>query len=152
VTDIGESTENTKVKGGWSPQQLAENLGYSRQTIVDAISRKGRYPRRLYAQKIGKIWLIPDDHASVYIHWSRTGELLEEPPIPEKLFWGVKEVADAAGVPRIEVERAVGGAESRKGKYSYSYPATLPAQKLGNQWLVSPQDAQRYISEKREHK
>jgi hypothetical protein len=150
VTETSDSTEDAKVKGVWSPQQLAANVGYSRQTIVDAINGNSRYPRRLYAQKIGKIWLIPDDHANVFIHWHRVGELLEEPPIPEQLFWGVKEVANAAGVTRIEVERAVGGAESRKGKYSYSYPATLPAQKLGNQWLVSPQDAQKYISEKKE--
>jgi hypothetical protein len=146
--DLPES----KLEGVWSPQQLAETSGYSRQTIIDAIKGKGRYPRRLYAQKVGTIWLIPDTHADVYIQWQRTGELKEEPPIPEKLYFGTKEIAEAAGVTHVAVERAVGGARAVKGKYAYTYPAILPAQKLGHKWLVRPQDAQKYISEKRENK
>jgi hypothetical protein len=148
----GGALPESKLLGIWSPQQLAGSIGYSRQTIIDAIHGRGKYPRALYAQKIGQVWLIPDDHAEVFQHWHRTGQLLQEPPIPEKLYWGTKEIADAAGVHRMEVERAVKGTESRKGKYSYSYAATLPAQKLGHQWLVKPEDAQGYISEKRQNR
>jgi hypothetical protein len=145
----GGALPESKLLGIWSPQQLADSIGYARQTIIDAIHGRGKYPRVLYAQKIGQIWLIPDAHAEVFQHWHQTGELLEDPPIPEKLYWGTKELANEAGVPRMEVERAVKGVESRKGKYSYSYAPTLPAQKLGHQWLVRPQDAEQYIREKR---
>jgi hypothetical protein len=152
VTDTGDSSNNAKVEGIWSPKELGEATGYSRQTIIDSIHGKGRYPRRLYAQKIGKIWLIPDSHAENFIHWVQTGELLQEPPAPEKLYWGTQEIADAAGVSLVRVEQAVGGIRSTKGKYSYTYPPTLEAIRFGKAWLVRPEDAEKYICEKTENK
>jgi hypothetical protein len=144
MTRAGDTPER-KLEGIWSPQQLGVAVGYSRQAVIHAINGKGKYPRRLYAQKVGQLWLIPDDHAEVYLHWSRTGELLEEPPIPEKLYWGVAEIAEASGMPYRMVERAVTGIQG-----TYSYPPTIPAQRFGQAWLVKPEDAQTYIQEKRQ--
>jgi hypothetical protein len=149
MATAGNSPE-TKLEGIWSPQQLAVAVGYSRQSIIDAINGKGKYPCQLYAQKVGQYWLIPDAHAEAYLEWYRTGRLLEEVPISEKLYWGVQELADAAGVPRLQVERAITGIKAGKGKYSY--PPTLAAQKLGQYWLVKPEDARRYIQEKRQNR
>jgi hypothetical protein len=144
--DLPES----KMSGIWSPQQLAEAVGYSRQAVIHSITGRGKYPRRLFAQKAGDLWLIPDDHAEVFMHWHRTGELLEEPPIPEKLYWCVKEIVDATGMSFTTVERAITGVRGAKRKYTY--PPTLPAQKLGQHWLVKASDAEKYICEKRENK
>jgi hypothetical protein len=147
MTRTDESPES-KVQGVWSPQQLAEVVGYSRQVIIDAINGRGKYPRALYAQKVGSLWLIPDAHAEAYLSWSRTGELTQEPPIPEKLYWGVLEIAEAAGVSYEVVERAVTGARAGKGRYVY--PPTIPAQRFGKAWLVKPEEAEKYIQGKRQ--
>jgi hypothetical protein len=144
------NTEQTKLHGIWTPQQLAVAANKSRQSIVDAINGKGAYPGRLYAQKIGQLWIIPDAHAANYLDWQRTGELLEEPPIPKKLYWGTKEIADAAGLPLLQVERAVVGIKAGKGKYIY--PPTLSALRLGQYWLIRATDAEQYIQEKKQNR
>jgi hypothetical protein len=146
MTKASDSPE-TKLPGIWSPQELATTVSYSRQTIIDAINGKGKYPRRLYAQKVGKLWLIPDSHAETFLHWHRTGELLDEPPIPEKLFWSIEEIAIASGMSRIQVGRAVAGVKADKGKYSYE--PIIPGHRFGQAWLVKPEDAQKYINDKR---
>jgi hypothetical protein len=146
----GGQLPESKLEGIWSPQQLAETIGYARQTIIDAINGKGKYPRQLFAQKAGDLWLIPDAHAEVFMVWHRTGELLEVPPIPEKLYWCVKEIVEASGMSFTTVERAITGVRGVKRKYTY--PPTLQAQKLGQHWLVKASDAEKYIQEKREKK
>jgi hypothetical protein len=145
MTRAGDLPE-TKLPGIWSPQELGTAVGYSRQTIIDAIHGRGKYPRKLFAQKTGDLWLIPDEHADVFMHWHRTGELLEEPPIPARAYLCVKEIAEMAEISTRSVERAISG--HKKG--TYSYPPTLQAQKLGQHWLVEATDAERYIQAKRE--
>jgi DNA-binding XRE family transcriptional regulator len=145
MTRFGDSPEN-KVPGVWSPQQLAKAIGYSRQSIVDAINGKGKYPKHLYAQKVGQLWLIPDRNAEAYIKWSQTGEVedLEE---TEKIYWSVGEIAEASGMSLTTVDAAITGIQGK-----YSYPATLKAVRLGNKWLVATSDAEQYIREKRAEK
>jgi len=48
---------------------------------------------------------------------------------------------------RIQVGRAVAGVKADKGKYSYE--PIIPGHRFGQAWLVKPEDAQKYINDKR---
>ncbi|UFP97203.1 helix-turn-helix domain-containing protein [Gloeobacter morelensis] len=133
-----------KLEGVWTPRQLAELLGVSRQTVIDAINGKGAYPRPLRAQKAGQLWLVADRDAQVYLHWARTGELLPQPDAPPKLYWTTGELAAAAGVSTKTVSHAVTGWRSGK----YGYPPTLPAVKFGKIWLVKDPHAREFIQDR----
>ncbi|MBC8121442.1 MAG: hypothetical protein H7Y22_06335 [Gemmatimonadaceae bacterium] len=130
-----------KLEGLWSPLQLANALGVHRQTVVDTINGKGKYPRLLPVVRFGQLLFVPEEHAQAFLHWSRTGELLDVRDLSEKLYWTTDEIARASGVHRSTVTKAITG---RSGKYASRLPAIKVQEKT---WLVRNADALAFIEE-----
>lgn len=133
--------EEVKLDGLWSPLQLANASGVHRQTVVHAINGKGKYPRSLPVERFGQLLFIPEEHAQAFLHWSRTGELLDVPDDDRKLYWTTDEIARAVGLHRSTVIKAITGRGGR-------YVSRLPAIKVGGKtWLVRNSDALSFIAQ-----
>lgn len=141
MRDPSSEPEGVKLDGLWSPLQLANAVGVHRQTVVDTINGKGRYPGSLPVVRFGKLLFVPENHAQAFLHWSRTGEATDVQESGEKLYWMTDEIARALGIHRSTVIKAITG---RGGRYA----SRLPAIKVqGKTWLVRDSDALAFIKE-----
>lgn len=113
--------------GLWTVDEIASELGMSRDFVITAI--KGRSPFKLEALKMGGAWLINDAEAQAFI--KRVREQREG-------YLSPGEVAKALGKSRKYVLDALTGYGGRKSP-------SLKAEKRGDRWIISKEEAERFI-------
>ncbi len=115
--------------GIWTPQEIADEIGMSRQFIVDIIVEKTK-KYRLSATKRGRTWLISDAEAKAFIERFRN-------PQPES--YTINTVAKAIGKSHKYVKDALTGYGGRK-------EPRLAGVKRGDRWVIGKEEAERFIS------
>lgn len=113
----------------WTPKQVADELGLSSGYVVELIN--GKSPNLdLPATKVGKQWLIADKDAREFIEKYRSSE---------KEFYSPGELAKAIGKSRPYIINALTGYGGRR-------EPSLKAEKQNNRWIISKEEAERFIS------
>ena len=114
--------------GFWTPSELAERLGKSRQFVIDCISgRTSRYS--LPAKKFGRAWVIADKDAQ---------EFIEQVTNPQKTTYTPNDIAQAIGMTRKYVQDQLTGYGGRK-------EPRLAGVKRGDRWVIEREEAERFI-------
>jgi hypothetical protein len=114
----------------WTPQDIANQLGMSRQFVIDAITGKTK-KYQLSAQKMGRSWIISDAEAKAFIDRYQN---------PEKEFYSTIDIAKAIGKSRKYVLDALTGYGGRK-------ETRLAGDKRGYRWVISKDEAENFIRE-----
>jgi predicted transcriptional regulator len=115
--------------GIWTPQEIADEIGMSRQFIVDIIVEKTK-KYKLSAAKRGRTWLISDAEAKAFIERFRN-------PQPE--WYTINTIAKAIGKSHKYVKDALTGYGGRK-------TPRLAGTKQGDRWVVEKEEAEQFIS------
>lgn len=112
----------------WTPQEIADEIGRSRQFVIDVIIRKTK-SHQISARKMGRSWVVADGEARRFIDEFRS--LQEE-------FYTPLEIAEAIGKSRIYVQNALTGYGGKKDP-------TLNGEKRGDRWVVKKKEGDRFI-------
>jgi hypothetical protein len=116
--------------GFWTPTELADHVGKSRQFIIDCITgRTSRYP--LTAKKLGRVWVIADVDAQ---------ELIQQITKPQKEWYTPNDIAKAIRMTRTHVLNCLTG-------YGGKQAPRLAGTKRGDRWVISREEAERFIGE-----
>jgi hypothetical protein len=115
--------------GIWTPQEIADEIGMSRQFVVDIIVGKTK-KYSLSATKIGWGWAISDADARKFIDAYSN---------PVKEHYTPQDIATAIGKSRKYVLDALTGYGGRK-------EPRLAGTKRGDRWVVEKEEAERFIS------
>jgi hypothetical protein len=116
--------------GFWTPKELADHVGKSRQFIIDCIiGRTSQYS--LKATKLGRVWVIADKDAQ---------ELVQKITRPQKEWYTPNDIAKAIGMTRTHVLNCLTGYGGRK-------EPRLAGEKRGDRWVIAKVEAQRFIGE-----
>jgi hypothetical protein len=116
--------------GVWTPQEIADEIGMSREFVVTAI--KGRTARySLSATKKGRTWLISDADAKEFIDKFRN---------PVRQWYTPNDIAKAIGMTRTYVMNCITGYGGRK-------EPRLAGVKRGDRWCIGKEEAERFIGE-----
>jgi hypothetical protein len=114
----------------WTPQEIADEIGMSREFVVTAI--KGRTAKySLNATKKGRTWLISDADAKEFIKTFHS---------PVKEWYTPQDIAKAIGMTRTYVMNCITGYGGRK-------EPTLLSEKRGTRWCIGKEEAERFIGE-----
>jgi biotin operon repressor len=114
----------------WTPQEIADEIGMSRQFIINVILGKtSRYV--LDATKKGRTWLIANDEAQAFVVRFRD---------PQKEWYSPNDLAKALGKSRKYVLDALTGYGGRK-------TPRLAGEKRGDRWVIGKEEAERFIRE-----
>jgi hypothetical protein len=116
--------------GIWTPQEIADAIGMSRQFVVDIIVGKTK-KYSLSATKIGWGWAIADAEARRFIDAFFS---------PQKDFYSPNDLAKAIGKSRKYVLDALTG-------YGGRTAPRLAGVKRGERWCISREEAERFIRE-----
>jgi hypothetical protein len=119
--------------GIWAPQEIADELGMSRQFVIDVITGKIK-KYSLPAKKKGHFWFVTDTDAKAFIQEVRS------PSVKEKLEYSPNDIAKAINKSRKYVLDALTGYSGRKSP-------RLAGEKRGDRWIVSKEEAERFIGE-----
>jgi hypothetical protein len=116
--------------GFWTPTELADHVGKSRQFIIDCITgRTSRYS--LKAKKLGRVWVIADADAQ---------KLIQQVTKPQKEWYTPNDIARAIKMTRTHVLNCLTG-------YSGRTAPRLAGEKRGERWVISKVEAERFIAE-----
>lgn len=116
--------------GFWTPTELADHVGKSRQFIIDCITgRTSRYS--LTAKKLGRVWVIADADAQ---------ELIQQVTKPQKEWYTPNDIAKAIRMTRTHVLNCLTG-------YGGKQTPRLVGTKRGDRWIISREEAERFIEE-----
>jgi hypothetical protein len=118
--------------GIWTPQEIADEIGMSRQFVIDIIVGKTK-KHSLSATKIGWAWAITDADARKFIDAFSS---------PQKESYSPQDIAAAIGKSRKYVLDALTGYGGRK-------EPRLAGEKRGERWIVTKEDAERFIESHR---
>lgn len=113
----------------WTPQQIAQELGVTTGYISRILGGKSGN-LTLSALKVSRRWLIADADAKAFI---------EKFQSTEKEFYTPGDIAKAIGTSRTYVLYALTGYGGRK-------EPRLVGQKRGDRWVISKEEAERFIS------
>jgi predicted DsbA family dithiol-disulfide isomerase len=113
----------------WTPLEIANEVGKSRQFVIDAITGKTKQ-YQLFARKMGRSWIIADDEAKRFINECRN---IDETYTPQ-------DIAEAIGMTRKYVLDALTGYGGRK-------EPRLAGEKRGDRWVISREEGDRFIGE-----
>jgi hypothetical protein len=114
----------------WTPQEIAGEIGMSRQFIINVILGKtSKYV--LNATKKGRTWLISEAEAVAFISKYRN---------PQKDWYTPNDLAKAINKSRKYVLDALTGYGGRK-------EPRLSGTKRGDRWVISREEAERFIGE-----
>ena len=116
--------------GIWTPQEIADEIGMSRQFIVDIIVGKTK-KYSLSATKIGWGWAVADMDAR---------EFIDAFSNQQKETYSPQEIAQAIGKSRKYVLDALTGYGGRK-------EPRLAGEKRGDRWCIAKGEAERFIGE-----
>jgi hypothetical protein len=116
--------------GIWTPQEIADEIGMSRQFVVDIIVGKTK-KYSLSATKIGWGWAIADADARKFI---------EEFSNPQKEHYTPQQIATAIDKSRKYVLDALTGYGGRK-------EPRLAGEKRGDRWVIGKEEGDRFIGE-----
>jgi hypothetical protein len=119
--------------GIWVPQEIADELGMSRQFVIDVIIGKIK-KYKLNAKKKGRFWIVADADAQQFIQEFRN------PVKEEKDFYTPQDIAKAIGKSRKYVLDALTG-------YGGRTTPRLAGEKRGDRWCISRVEAERFIEE-----
>jgi hypothetical protein len=114
--------------GIWTPQEIADEIGMSRQFVVDIIVGKTK-KYSLSATKIGWGWAIADADARKFIDAFSS---------PQKESYSPQDIAKAIGKSRKYVLDALTGYGGRKEQ-------RLAGEKRGDRWCISRDEAERFM-------
>jgi hypothetical protein len=114
----------------WTPKDLANELGKSRQFVIDVITGKTK-KYQLSATKMGRSWVISETEAKTFIDRYRN---------PKKESFTTVEIAKAIGKSRKYVLDALTGYGGRK-------EPRLAGTKRGDRWVIEKGEAERFIGE-----
>jgi hypothetical protein len=115
--------------GIWTPQEIADEIGMSRQFVIDIIVGKTK-KYSLSATKIGWGWAIADADARKFI---------DKYSNPVKEWFTPQDVATAIGKSRKYVLDALTGYGGRK-------TPRLAGFKRGDRWCIGKEEGDRFIS------
>jgi hypothetical protein len=115
--------------GIWTPQEIADEIGMSRQFVVDIIVGKTK-KYSLSATKIGWGWAIADADARKFI---------DEYSNPVKEWYTPQDIAKAIDKSRKYVLDALTG-------YGGRTEPRLAGEKRGDRWIVMKKDAEQFIT------
>jgi hypothetical protein len=115
--------------GIWTPQEIADEIGMSRQFVIDIIVGKTK-KYSLSATKIGWGWAIADADARKFI---------DEYSNQQKEWYTPQDIATAIAKSRKYVLDALTGYGGRK-------TPRLVGEKRGDRWIVEKEEAERFIS------
>jgi hypothetical protein len=114
----------------WTPQEIAGEIGMSRQFIINVILGKtSKYA--LNATKKGRTWLISEVEAVAFISKYRN---------PQKDWYTPNDLAKAIKKSRKYVLDALTGYGGRK-------EPRLAGEKRGDRWVIGKEEAERFIKE-----
>jgi hypothetical protein len=114
--------------GVWTPQEIADEIGMSREFVIAVITGKTA-KHSLSAIKRGRSWLVADAEAKAFIERYRN---------PQKDWYTPNDIAKAIGKSRPYVLDALTGYGGRK-------TPRLAGEKRGDRWIVDPEEAKRFI-------
>jgi hypothetical protein len=112
----------------WTPQDLANELGKSRQFVIDVITGKTK-KYQLSARKMGRSWVISETEAKSFI------DRYHNPP---KDVFTTNDIAKAIGKSRKYVLDSLTGYGGRK-------EPRLAGTKRGDRWVIEREEAERFI-------
>jgi hypothetical protein len=115
--------------GVWTPQEIADEIGMSREFVMSVINGKTA-KHSLIAVKKGRTWLIAEDEATGFIERFRN---------PQKEWFTPNDIATAIGKSRPYVLDALTGYGGRK-------TPRLTGEKRGDRWVVEKEEAEGFIS------
>jgi hypothetical protein len=116
--------------GIWTPQEIADEIGMSRQFVIDIIVGKTK-KHSLSATKIGWVWAIADADARKFIDAFSS---------PQKEWYSPQDLAKTIGKSRKYVLDALTGYGGRK-------EPRLAGVKRGERWVISRVEGDRFIGE-----
>jgi hypothetical protein len=114
----------------WTPQDLANELGKSRQFVIDVITGKTK-KYQLFAKKMGRSWVISEAEAKAFISRYQN---------PSKDYYSTLDLAKAIGKSRKYVLDALTGYGGRK-------EPRLAGEKRGDRWIIGKEEGDRFIGE-----
>ncbi len=116
--------------GVWTPQEIADEIGMSREFVISVIKQKTA-KHTLSAAKKGRTWLIADAEAKAFIDRYRN---------PQKEWYTPNDIAKAIGKSRPYVLDALTG-------YGGLKEPRLAGVKRGTRWCIAREEAERFIRE-----
>jgi hypothetical protein len=116
--------------GVWTPQEIADEIGMSREFVMSVINGKTA-KHSLRAAKKGRTWLIADTEAMAFIERYRN---------PQKDWYTPNDIAKAIGKSRPYVLDALTGYGGRK-------EPRLAGFKRGDRWVIGKEEGDRFIAE-----
>jgi hypothetical protein len=116
--------------GVWTPQEIAEAIGMSREFVMSVINGKTT-KHSLTAIKKGRTWLIAENEAIRFIERYRN---------PQKEWYTPNDIATAIGKSRPYVLDALTGYGGRK-------EPRLTGEKRGDRWVIGKEEGDRFIEE-----
>ena len=116
--------------GVWTPQEIADEIGMSRQFVVDIIVGK-RKKYSLPAKKISRNWVVAASDVKSFIDQYHN---------PEKESYSPQDLAKAIGKSRKYVLDALTGYGGRK-------ESRLAGVKRGDRWVIGKEEGDRFIGE-----
>jgi predicted transcriptional regulator len=114
--------------GVWTPQEIADEIGMSRQFVINVIDGKTQ-KHTISATKRGRTWLISDAEAKAFIERFRN-------PQPE--WYTINTIAKAIGKSHKYVKDALTGYGGRK-------EPRLAGTKRGDRWVIEREEGDRFI-------
>jgi hypothetical protein len=115
--------------GVWTPQEIADEIGMSREFVIAVITGKTA-KHSLNAIKRGRSWLVADAEARDFIERYRN---------PQKEWYTPNDIAKAIEKSRPYVLDALTGYGGRK------LPPRLKGEKRGDRWVIEKEEAERFI-------
>jgi hypothetical protein len=116
--------------GVWTPQEIADEIGMSRQFVIDIIVGK-RKTYTIPAKKLSRNWVVGDSDAKSFIDRYRN---------PQKEWYTPQDIAKAINKSRKYVLDQLTGYGGRK-------EPTLKGEKRGDRWVIEREEAERFIGE-----
>jgi hypothetical protein len=118
--------------GVWTPQEIADEIGMSREFVIAVIT--GKTSRHtLSATKKSRTWLISEADAKNFIDKFRN---------PVKEWYTPNDIAKAIGMTRTYIMNCLTGYGGRK-------EPRLAGVKRGDRWCIGKEEGDRFV---REHK
>jgi hypothetical protein len=114
--------------GFWTTQEIADALDRSQRFVSDSI--RGRSAYALAATKFGHNYLVADEEAKRFIAQVQAGD---------KGYFTPNQLAKAIGKSRRFIWDQLTG-------YDGKYPPSLIGTKQGIHWIISKEEAERFIA------